>query len=158
MKRLVIATLLLCLLAVASEAAARPWVRKAEVDGRYAGKGHRTECTYTNCDEMPSHDRINWDFTPIDSGVAFYSITGDYHTRLDWKRAGYYFGARPYGAHWMSSRKVTALKQVRSDGVWIATKLGVTFRTWRIGAARYHDAFEFIIWLNGDGTPSRNRM
>lgn len=142
---LILAASIACSLAI--PAAAAPWVKKATVNGRYAGKWVETECTYTNCDETPSRQRLNWRFTPTRRGVELYSLTGDYTMNLRWLPRGEYTGTADSGRRWKRLIEFTVTKQVQLGGVWTARKLVGHFRTWAQGAPRYHDDGRIILTL-----------
>lgn len=133
-------------LVAGSSAAAVPPVRTARVEGVHRGPWRMTSCTWTNCEEFPRHQRLEWGFTPRDRAVVLHSYSGRYELVLRWvPGTGSYIGETNIGRWYRRRVEVRVSERSMIDGVWMATELAGTTRVWARRAPRYHDSGRFVI-------------
>ena len=106
-----------------------------------------TSCTWTDCEDVPRRQHLEWGFSPARRGIDLKSYSGGYHLTLRWlPEKGLYRGSRDVGRWWRRSVELKVVEQARIDGIWTATKLVGTTRVWSKSAPRYHDSGRFTLY------------
>lgn len=131
---------LLVMSVIGTTAEAKPWVRKAKLDGLYVGKWTMQTCTWINCDKLDRVSAISWTFTPTDYGAYMHSNTGDYNLKLDYVEGlGYYRAKVRRERYHTAVYKMWVTQQIRVDGVYTAYKIEGVSREWARRYPKYGD-------------------
>jgi hypothetical protein len=154
-RTLAVALCMFVVFTLAGTAQAKPWVRKAALDGRYSGKIVPQNCTWVptlGCEDWWYRYRVTWDFTPTSNGARFRWALADRDVRLRYvKGKGYYVGRyeSPRG-RFVTRYKLWVTQQIRVDGDYVAYKIkGTQFYFKKSAPATHHSLATYTLVRKG---------
>jgi hypothetical protein len=137
-------------------AEAKPWVRKASLDGRYSGKVVPQNCYWVpayNGEDWWYRYRVAWDFTPTWYGATFRWDAANIDVKLNYVEGeGYYLGRDVSGGgRYVTRYKLWVTKQIRLGGGYIAYEIEGTRYFYKKSAPATHHSLAIYTLIRKGG-------